>query len=168
MNSRILQEQVYIDYKDRVNSYIKGKVSNCHDAEDLLSSIFLKVYKNLDGYDSEKASLSTWIYTISHNEVCNYYRAKSKHGYTEEIDKIVRLSQEQEPFVEKLIKEEEIEDLAKALEQLPERERDIIILRFYHGYTPAEVGDLMKISYSNCKFLQHRAIKKLKSIMIDQ
>lgn len=166
MNETILEEQVYLDYKDRVYRYIRAKVSN-DDVEDLLSCVFLKVYQNLDGYDSSKASLSTWIYTITHNEVCNYYRGRANQAAVIDIEGVSKITDNTEPFIEKLIREEEVEALAKALEKLPDRERDIIVLRFYHGYSPAEVGNLMKISYSNAKFLQHRAIAKLKKLMID-
>lgn len=166
MNEAIVEEQLYLDYKDRVYRYIRAKVSN-DDIEDLLSCVFLKVYQSLDGYDRSKASLSTWIYTITHNEVCNYYRGKANQGAFVDIEGVSKIADNTEPFIEKLIKEEEVEALAKALEKLPERERDIIVLRFYHGYTPAQVGTLMKISYSNAKFLQHRAIEKLKKLMVD-
>lgn len=162
----VIWEQVYLDYKDRVYGYIKAKVVNPHDTEDLHSNIFLKICQKLDQYDSTKASLSTWIYTITHNEVCNYYRANAKQGYMAEIEEITGLSDGTEPFIEKLIKEEEIEALAIALGHLPERERDIIVLRYYHGYSPTEVAELMKISYSNAKFLQHRAIGMLKKLML--
>jgi RNA polymerase sigma-70 factor (ECF subfamily) len=167
MSDVILREQVYLDYKDRVYGYIITKVANPHDAEDLLSSIFLNIYQKLDQYDSTKASLSTWIYTITHNQVCNYYRSKAKQGYLADTLEVTELSDDgAEPFIETLIKEEEIEALAIALDRLPERERDVIILRYYHGYTPAEVAVLMKISYSNAKFLQHRAIGMLKKLML--
>lgn len=166
MNDVILREQIYLDYKDRVYGYIMAKLANPHDAEDLLSSIFLKIYQKLDQYDSTKASLSTWIYTITHNQVCNYYRSKARQGHMADIEEVTELSDGAEPFIEMLIKEEELEALAIALERLPERERDVIILRYYHGYTPAEVAVKLKISYSNAKFLQHRAISMLKKIML--
>jgi len=160
------KDRIYLDYKDRVYGYIIAKVANSHDAEDLLSCVFIKIYQKLDCYDSTKASLSTWIYTITHNEVCNFFRAKAKQRLVVDIEDITELSDGAEPFIEILLKEEELEALAKALERLPERERDIIILRYYHGYTPAEVAELMKISYSNAKFLQHRAIGILKKLLL--
>lgn len=166
MSDVILREQIYLDYKDRVYGYIMAKIANPHDAEDLLSCIFLKIYQKLDQYDSTKASLSTWIYTITHNQVCNYYRSKARQGRMADTEEVAELSDGSEPIIEMLIKEEELEALAIALERLPERERDVIILRYYHGYSPTEVAVLMKISYSNAKFLQHRAISMLKKIML--
>lgn len=167
MSDVILREQIYLDYKDRVYGYIITKVVNPHDAEDLLSCIFLKIYQKLDQYDDTKASLSTWIYTITHNQVCNYYRSKARRVHWADTEEITELIDGAEPFIETLIKEEELEALAIALERLPERERDVIILRYYHGYTPTEVARLMKISYSNAKFLQHRAITMLRKFMPD-
>ncbi len=83
-----------------------------------------------------------------------------------DTQEVTELSDGTEPFIETLIKEEELEALAIALKRLPERERDVIILRYYHGYTSAEVEVNMKISHSNAKFLQHRAISMLKKIML--
>ncbi len=167
MSDAILRDQIYLDYKDRVYGYIITKVAHPHDAEDLLSCIFLKIYQKLDQYDCTKASLSTWIYAITHNQVCNYYRSKARQGHMTDTGEITELPDGAEPFIETLIKEEELETLAIALERLPERERDVIILRYYHGYTPTEVARLMKISYNNAKFLQHRAITMLRKLMLD-
>lgn len=166
MSDVILREQIYLDYKDRVYGYIITRVANPHDAEDLLSCIFLKIYQKLDQYDSTKASLSTWIYTITHNQVCNYFRSKARQGHMADPEGVTDLSDGGESFIETLIKEEELEALAIALERLPERERDVIILRYYHGYTPTEVAVLLKVSYSNAKFLQHRAIGMLRKFML--
>ena len=166
MSDVILREQIYLDYKDRVYGYIITRVANPHDAEDLLSCIFLKIYQKLDQYDSTKASLSTWIYTITHNQVCNYFRSKARQGHMADPEEVTDLSDGGESFIETLIKEEELEALAIALERLPERERDVIILRYYHGYTPTEVAVLLKVSYSNAKFLQHRAIGMLRKFML--
>ena len=71
---RGFMEKIYLDYKDKVFRYVLGKVRNTQDAEDVTSEIFLKVQSSLDSYDEEKATLSTWIYTITHNTVCTYYR----------------------------------------------------------------------------------------------
>lgn len=168
MGDIIPREQIYIDYKDRVYGYIISKLRNSHDAEDLLAGVFLKVYQNLDSYDSDKASLSTWIYTIAHNEVCNFFRAKSKFGFVADIDNTSHISDDSESSIEILLKEEQLEDLAKALDKLPERERAVLVLRFYHEYTPKEVAECINVSYSNAKFLQHRAIGMLRKIMLAQ
>ena len=77
MNNVDVMEKIYLEYREKVFRYVRGKVRNLADAEDVTSEIFLKVQTSLDSYDEEKATLSTWIYTITHNAVCNYYRQQS-------------------------------------------------------------------------------------------
>ena len=78
MNNAGVMEKIYLEYREKIFRYVRGKVRNLADAEDVTSEIFLKVQTSLGSYDEEKATLSTWIYTITHNTVCNYYREQSR------------------------------------------------------------------------------------------
>ena len=69
MNNAGVMEKIYLEYKEKVFRYVRAKVENAADAEDVTSDIFLKIQTSLGSYDEEKATLSTWIYTITHNEV---------------------------------------------------------------------------------------------------
>ena len=53
------KEQIYRDYHGKVYGYILSKINNAHDAEDLTSDVFVKIYAKLDTFSSSKASLST-------------------------------------------------------------------------------------------------------------
>ena len=57
-------EQIYLQYHDKVRAYVRGKVQDPHDVENLVSAVFMKIVQKLDSYDPEKASVSTWVYTI--------------------------------------------------------------------------------------------------------
>ena len=67
-------EQIYADYYPKVSAYVRSKIANHHDAEDLVSAVFAKVVQKLDSYDPQKASLSTWVYTITRNTVTDFFR----------------------------------------------------------------------------------------------
>ena len=154
-----LYGEIYAAYKDKVSQYIHVKISNFHDAEDLVSDVFLKVCQKYGTFDEKKASLSTWIYIIARNTVIDYYRT-SKVYY--------KISEEfpiNGGFDETLIGEEQLDSLADALSRLGQRDRDIIILHYYNGYTLKEVAGKMKLSYSNVKLLHNRALKKLRELM---
>ena len=69
------------------------------------------------------------------------------------------------PVLDKMIQKEQLEQLGNALERLPEREREIIVLRFYYEKTSPEIAALMKLSHANVRYLQHIAIGRLKKIM---
>ena len=148
-------EEIYLQYCDKVSAYIRGKVENHHDAEDLVSAVFLKVYQKLDTFDPEKASISTWIYTITHNTVTDYYRSRrSALAFADYMD--WEDFPEEEP-------DEALEKLADALITLQERERDLILLHYYKGYTLKQVADMMKISYVYAKVIHKNALNRMRT-----
>ena len=156
------KEKIYLGYHGKVYGYILSKTNNKHNAEDLTSEVFLKVYEKLDTFDETKASLSTWIYTITRNTLTDYFRTRKVFA---EIPETI----EDETSVEnEICNAEMLETLADALETLDERERDIIILRFYSGKTLRDISAQMGISYAYVKVLQNNAFAKIKSFFENQ
>ena len=159
-------ERIYTEYKDRVYQYIKKKTNTSHDAEDLLSCVFLEVTRNAATYDSAKSSLSTWIYAITRNTVNHHlrrgYRTMPRVPYEDMLEDV---SDDELEIVDRIIEDERLKELASSLELLPWREREIIVMRFYYGKSSKEVAELMKLSHENVRYLQNKAVKKLRELM---
>lgn len=150
------QEHIYIEFKDKVTRYVRGKISDEHECEDVVSDVFVKVFNGLSDFDENKAKLSTWIYTITRNAVIDYFRASKR---------LCELPEElysEDDTEQKMINTEMLERLADALERLNERERDIIILHYYSGRTLKDIAQIMNISYSYVKLLHSDALKVLR------
>lgn len=146
-------EEIYLEYADKVSAYARGKVDNPHEAEDLVSTVFLKVYRKLDTFDETKASLSTWIYTITRNTVADYYRTRRIHASYDEVYEMPAPEQDRDV----------LDTLADALMTLNERERDLILLHYYKGLTLKEAADKMRMSYINAKVMHKKALSGLSS-----
>ena len=146
-------EDIYLAYQDKVSAYIRGKVDHHQDAEDLVSQVFEKVYGKLHTFDETKASLSTWIYTVTRNTVTDYYRTRRVHV---DIDELYSF-----PSPEK--DRDVLDTLADALMTLKERERDLILLHYYKGLTLKEVAAKMGMSYINAKVIHKKALSGLKT-----
>ena len=162
MNKTDVMEKIYLEYREKVFRYVRGKVRNEADAEDILSEIFLKIQTSLHSYDEKKATLSTWIYTITHNTVCNYYREQSRSALS--LDENALCSDTDDVMAEienEILKEK----LAIALASLTEREQDVIVLYYYHEIPLWDIAIKMGITYTNAKFIKHQAINKLKCKM---
>lgn len=150
-----IKEKIYAEYFERVAGYIRSHIDNEEDREDIVSEIFLKIYAKLESYDERKSSLSTWVYTITKNTVIDYYRTKKSY----------------ELLVESIATEDNgdidsyLDDLSDALAQLNERERDLIILHYYSGYTLKCVADMMDISYIYAKVIHKKALNELRLLM---
>lgn len=156
-----VKSRIYIDYYDKVTAYVRGKVSNPNEVEDVVSSVFLRVYSHFDGFDSSRASLSTWIYTITHNVVVDYYRTRRQHAeYLEYMD-----AELDEVEDESIANEALLDQLADALEELKEKERDLIVLHYYKGYTLKVIAEIMGMSYINAKVIHAKALTRLRELM---
>lgn len=159
MNTLCDRERVYLDYRDKVRRYISGKVRNIHDIEDLTSDVFVKVYEKLEKFDGEKASVSTWVYTITRNTVIDFYRTNKT------CEELPETLVSDDGVDENVIKEESLSELCDALESLDERLRDLIIFHYYKGLTLKEIAEKMSISYSYAKLLHNNALAKLKDFL---
>ena len=163
MNKADMMENIYLAYKEKVFRYVRGKVRNLADAEDVTSEIFLKVQTSLSSYDEEKATLSTWIYTITHNAVCNYYREQSKRALS--LEENALCSDTDDGVVAEIENEILNENLSISLTSLTEREQDVIVLYYYHEIPLRDIAIKMGITYTNAKFIKHQAIGKLRLAM---
>lgn len=151
-----MKTKLYQDFYQKVLGYINGKVNNYTLAEDLCSDVFLKVYEKIDTFDETKASLSTWIFTITRNRLTDYFRTRHITG------EIPETLAEDNSFEDDVCNGEMLETLADALEKLDTRERDIIIFHYYSGMTLKDVAEKMGISYSYVKLLHNNALVALK------
>lgn len=157
-------EELFNEYQGKIRAYIFSRIKNHHDAEDLFSQVFLKITENVQSYDPTKSSYGTWIYTITQNTVRDYFR-KSQHNMDVELPEDMPLADSHADIEKELLRQESLQYLAEALNKLPERERDIIILRFYHGLSSKEVCEKVGVSYANVRYLQTIAIKKLRDLL---
>lgn len=150
----------YLEFLPKITSYVRSHVNNYDDSNDIISDVVVKIETNINNFDSSKASLSTWIYTITRNTVCDYYRRESSKAGKQSLDK-VQIEDGKDIFVE-----ENLESLSKAFNALSSRERDIIILTYYYGYQSDEIAQKMNITSTNINVIRHRAMEKLRKEML--
>lgn len=126
-------EQIYLQYHDKIRAYVRGKIQDPHDVEDLVSAVFMKIVQKLDSYDLAKASVSTWVYTITRNTVIDHYRTRRT---------LVALEDYMVDEAPAELTDDVLDSLADALLALKEKERDLIVLHYYTGYTLKTVAEM--------------------------
>jgi len=149
-------EYIYETYSDRVMGYISARIRRRAEAEDLCSDVFEKVLRKLPDYQPDKATLSTWIFTITRNTVIDYYRRSRPQ---EELDE--NLSDDSE-VDEDLLQSESLSELAEALKRMPQQLRDIVVLRYYDGKPLTEIARMMDLSYGAVKLRHQNALEILR------
>lgn len=153
---------IYTQYYDKVFGFVRSKIFNRTEAEEIVQTVFLKVYSNLDKYDETKASLSTWIYTITRNTVYDYLKEKRDHPMLELTD---NTAASEEEFCDSVLKRETLEELACALEKLPQDQRDTVILLYYKELDRKTVAEMFGITYGQLRYLHDKAIKRLGELL---
>lgn len=156
------KEELYREYYGKVYGYVLSKINNTHDAEDIAADVFLKVYEKLDTFDENKASLSTWIYTVTRNTLTDRFRTRKT--FVEIPETLADNASPEDEICNSMM----LEALAAALEKLEERERDIIIMHYYSEKTLKEIAVKMGISYAYVKVLHNKALGKLKDFFEKQ
>lgn len=151
------KEQIYKDYYNKVNSYVRYKIASGSDVDDVVSDVFLKVYSKIDTFDENKSSLSTWIYHITQNTIIDYYR---KRKVFVEIPESLSIQEDDE-----LINEDSLNKLVDGLQELDDKERRVIILHYYEDMKLKDIADKMNLSYIYVKVLHKKALMKLKKFV---
>ncbi len=139
-----------------------------HDDEDILDILqetFIKVYRNLNEFDTS-LKFSSWIYRIAHNEAISWFRKKHvrPEGHlVHDSEAVIELSHSEEWGSEYHFDTSLSADvLNTAIEQLSDKYREVVILRFFEHKEYDEISDILKIPIGSVGTLVHRAKKEIK------
>ena len=107
----------------------------------------------------EKGNFKAWIYTVIRNEFINLYHKQKKQIYSEELSELWDKSSED--VLKDYIKNEEKRWLYHRIYELPEKERQVMILSSFHELSDEDIGRILNLSISNVRVIKHRVKKKL-------
>lgn len=159
MEDNIEFEELYQKYYSGAVYYVTGKIGNREDAEDLVSEAFTYCYAHYAEYDSSKSAPQTWLYVVINSRLKNYYRDRKIMTDISELENVIP---DDTPEMEKSIFLEEIRDtVAGALKALSERERRIVVMKYFLNKTSGEIADELGLSPVNARVLLSRALKKM-------
>ena len=154
-------EMYYEKYYLQVCGYIMKKIGNVQDSEDLAMDSFVSCYRNFAKFDDTKASFATWLYVIVNNKIKNYYR---DHKNNDELDDNVTISESiEESIVEAQYLSEMRDVLAKALNNLNEVQRSIVIQKYYNGFNSQKIAENLGITAVNVRVNLNRALEKIRN-----
>ena len=145
-------EIIYEEYRNMLFTRAKRVLHNEMDAEDATHQAFVKIAENIKKISDPKCpkSRSYFVIILEHCAI-DIYRAKQKHG-------TVRLVTENVVMEVDYLGDNE---LASCLAKLPDRERHILLLKHYHGYSLKEIAKMLGLSLSNATKIEQRAKAKL-------
>ncbi len=154
-------EHIVTEYVRPVYSFVYRLVGNVSDAEDIAQEVFIKVWKKLPSYDTNK-NIKTWIFAIARHTVIDWYR-KKKHISFSALDTLEQTFEEQIPDTtdtgEEIFEKRELSDaIEKAFTELSIEQKTIVTLHNSEGLTFEEVADILKKPMNTVKSQYRRAL----------
>ena len=156
--------ELYKKYVSSLYRYIFFKVASSADAEELTSSVFLKLWRHIK--DGNKISNArSFLYKIAKNSVVDYYRARNGQD-TISLEEIAQTYFHGEGSLD-----DQIDALAKFSEiknflgKIKGEYREVIMLKYVEGLSSKEIALVLNKSQASTRVHIHRAVKSLKQLM---
>jgi len=149
---------LYVRYADDVLRYVTGLVRDHHEAEDITQNVFAKLMTAIKKYEERAVPFDAWIIRVARNAALDHLRAKRAIP-TEEV--------RQTDIGRAETAQDRGRALRQALEELPEDQREVLVLRHIVGLSPLEIADTLDKSESSVHGLHHRGRRSLRANLSD-
>lgn len=150
---------LYRRYLDRVYGYAFYLLGDHHDAEDATERTFLAALDAIGRFRDEGASFRSWLFRIAHNQIANALRGRARRRAAS-LDAIAEPVDEVDP-ARRAGEADEARRVRRALAELSEDRRQVLVLRFVDGLSAREIGSVLGRSEGAVRVLQHRALREL-------
>ena len=145
-------ERIYLEYRN-IMFYVANRIlNNEQDAEDSVHQAFIKIAENIDKVpDVLSKRTKSFVITIAENTAIDFYRKRQRHQNCD-------FSEDEYGYT---VEYEGENELTRCILELPARYREVILLKYYNGYSTREIAKILGISFSAASKLDQRAKQKL-------
>ena len=157
------QRAIYERYFPPVFQFIRLRVNNREQAQDIAADVFLDFFAALGGGNPPSSHLRGWLFRVARNKIADHYGREKRINITELGEWIPGSADSNPEHV--AFQTMQIDRVQQALSMLVAEQQEVIILRFIQGLSIQETADLMDRSLSAIKSLQFRATDTLRQIL---
>ncbi|MFO7871060.1 MAG: RNA polymerase sigma factor [Kiritimatiellia bacterium] len=156
-------DEVFHRYRRLVFAYLRGKTGDRHLAEDIVEETFIALVRNAARIDAARG-VRGWLFRTARNRAVDALRQRQFETPVEDVYPAELPGKAVSP-AERVVAGESAQLVRKALSDLPERERDLMILRFYGGLTFRETAHVLKRPLGTVLWQARKILGKLKAEM---
>lgn len=158
-------------YEEKLTRYIlRISGGSREDVEDTLQDVFISAYKNINSFDQD-LKFSSWIYRIAHNKVISHFRkitARPKTVTYEGDNQLLNILASSEDLAKELERKYTGEEVRALLEQMDERYKEVLVLKFLEEKDYKEISDILEKPMGTVATLINRAKKQFKEKAINR
>lgn len=153
--------QLFERYHVRLYNFFRQLGYERTASEDLTQNVFERLLKYRQSYRNQTA-FQSWLFQIARNVSADFH--KKNRLQTSEFTGAESLSNAEEPISKQMEEAENVAALHHAMAQLPEDQREILVLTRFQNLKYSEVAEILGCTESNAKVKAHRAIKQLREL----
>ncbi|HXR31558.1 MAG TPA: RNA polymerase sigma factor [Solirubrobacterales bacterium] len=149
---------LYLRYATDVQRYIASFVHDHHEAEDITQNVFAKLVTGIRKYEQREVPFAAWIMRVARNAALDHLR--TRRAIPSEEIRAADSGQAQ-------VRLDRGRDLRHALEQLPDDQREVLVLRHIAGLSPVEIANTLEKTESSIHGLHHRGRQTLQAKLVE-
>ena len=165
-------ETLLLKYKDRVYAQLYLMVKNRDLAEDLFQETFIKVVNTLKvGKYNHEGKFLPWVKRIAHNLAIDHFRKLKKRNEIhnrDEYDLMANIPEDSLNIEEAIVSAQIMGSLKGLVEELPQEQREVIMMRIYMGLSFKEIADETNVSINTSLGRMRYALINLRKIISDK
>ncbi len=154
--------ELYDEFFDRVNRYLRYRVHNTWDADDLTTTVFLKALEKFHQY-SRTSPFASWIFRIAHNTYVDFVR-KNRELPMDQEELLGGEPDDTWQPERHALTNEEIRLLRDRLDLLTQDQRDVLTLRYFADLKISQVAEVLGKTESSVKMISYRALQQLQKM----
>lgn len=156
-------------HQSKIYGFIYSKIPDRDICDDIFQDTFVKVIKTLKTKSyNEEGKFLPWVMRIAHNLIIDYFRKSKKMPMHRDNDEysIFSLISNTSPNVESRIITEQIElDLSRIIDELPDDQREVLVMRIYQDLSFKEIADLTGVSINTALGRMRYALLNLRKVI---
>jgi RNA polymerase sigma-70 factor, ECF subfamily len=152
--------EIWEEFSDSLRRFIRKRVNDPQDAEDILQDVFIKIHNRIDTLQDEQRLVS-WLYQITRNTIIDHYR--KQHPWMDLSGLVVEDQVEVEPSPSAEI----AAGLINFIACLPEKYRQALLLTEFEGFSQAQLAESLGISLSGAKSQVQRGRAQLRQALLE-
>lgn len=157
---------VYVTLADRLLGYLSARVRDRATAEDLLELTFMELLQKGRTIRGGPASIKVWLFRSAHFNALDHHRKVARRGEELYADPVLLETIEDSPGPEDLaVSSDTTRRVRRAMRELSEDQRQVLLLRYVAGLTAPEVGAVLGKSDGAVRSLQHRGERSLARLL---
>lgn len=155
-----LAARAWTGFSEALRAFIRRRVSDPHDAEDLLQDVFFRIHQR--GHQLERGErLRPWLYQITRHAIVDYYRARAALPGSVELPPDLCAKPEPQAVIDELAG-----CLRPMIERLPEGYRRAVIMADLEGRTQQDTAAALGLSLSGAKSRIQRGRRRLRTMVL--